>query len=99
MTKACTCAWWRPTPTAEGARNTAEFVSQNPVQISREDNTAPNFDGDATRGMSENSRENIGAPVTAMDADNDILTYSFDSTSSGVGPDSVSSPLTGRLAS
>ena len=61
-----------------GARNTAEFVSQNPVQISREDNTAPVFDGSATRIIDENSRENIGAPVTASDADNDILTYWFD---------------------
>ena len=67
-----------------GARNTAEFVSQNPVQISREDNTRPVFGGSATRIIDENSRENVGAPVTASDADNDILTYSFNI---AVGPD------------
>ena len=84
-----------------GARNTAEFVSQNPVQISREDNTDPVFGGSATRTIDENSRENIGAPVTASDADNDILTYSFDTgTGNDVGPDYSSftiDPVTGQL--
>ena len=84
-----------------GARNTAEFVSQNPVQISREDNTPPVFGGSATRTIDENSRENIGAPVTASDADNDILTYSFNTgTGNNVGPDHASFTIdrvTGQL--
>ena len=84
-----------------GARNTAEFVSRNPVQISREDNTAPVFGGSATRIIVENSRKNIGAPVTANDADNDILTYSLDTgADDDVGPDHASFTIdrvTGQL--
>ena len=80
-----------------GARNTAEFVSQNPVQTSREDNTPPVFDGSATRSMNENSLENIGAPVTATDADGDILTYSFDSNSGAATSSFTIDSATGQL--
>ena len=84
-----------------GTRNTPEFVSQNPVQISREDNTPPVFGGSATRILNEGSSGNIGAPVTASDADNDILTYSFDTRAdSDLGPDYASFDIdrvTGQL--
>ena len=61
-----------------GSRNTAEFISQNPVQNAREDNTSPVFAGDQSRNLDENSTASVGAAVTATDVDGDILTYSID---------------------
>ena len=61
-----------------GGRNTAEFISQNPVQNAREDNTPPVFAGAQNRNIDENSTASVGAAVTATDADGDILTYSIE---------------------
>ena len=77
-TWACTSAWWRPTLTAMGPNKTAEYVSQNPVQATRDDNTLPEFASTSvTREITENSKGDIGSPITATDGDNDILTYSL----------------------
>ena len=69
-----------------GFNKTAEYVSENPVQAARNnENTEPTFPlYSVTRGIEENSKGDIGAPVTGMDADvsdqsavADILTYSL----------------------
>ena len=59
---------------------TASFVTENPVQAARSDaNRAPEFAStDVNRRIAENSAGTIvGGPVTATDADGDILTYSL----------------------
>ena len=59
---------------------TASFVTGNPVQAARSDaNRAPEFAStDVNRRIAENSAGTIvGGPVTATDADGDILTYSL----------------------
>ena len=62
-------------------------VSEKPVQLSAADNTAPKFqdqdltaDGDqsdeTTREVDENKDgENVGGPITAVDADSDAMIY------------------------
>ena len=61
-----------------GPGKTASFVSHNPVQPARDDNTAPRFaSASATRIITENSEGNVGGPIRAPDADGDILTYSL----------------------
>ena len=66
--------------------NTAEYVSENPVQAARRDvNTAPTFPlDDVARRIAENTKGDFGSPVTGTDADvrdqsavADILTYSL----------------------
>ena len=50
-------------------------------------NNPPAFDGDeTTRTVAENTAAdaNIGAPITATDADDDTLTYSLGGTDAGV---------------
>ena len=60
-----------------GPNKTASFVSENPVQAARDDNTPPRFAlTNATRQVRENSTGNVGSPITATDADGDIRTYS-----------------------
>ena len=61
-----------------GGRKMAEFVSAHPVQESRLDNTAPEFDAaTADREVAETTPSGtaIGSPVTADDPDGDILNY------------------------
>ena len=83
-----------------GPNKTAEFVSINPVQAARADNTVPEFAAvSVTRGITENSEGNIGAPVRATDDDNDILTYSllavaFDNDNDDFSIDRITGQLT-----
>ncbi len=59
-----------------GPNKTAYRVSDYPVQDARDDNTAPQFASTAqTREIVENSSGNIGAAITATDADGDVLNY------------------------
>ena len=61
-----------------GPNKTAEYVSVNPVQAARDDNTPPEFAlTTETRGITENATGNVGAPLKATDDDGDILTYSL----------------------
>ena len=61
-----------------GPNKTASYVSENPVQAARDDNTAPEFTlTTETRVVSENSTGNVGSPLRATDDDGDILTYSI----------------------
>ena len=56
---------------------TATFTMPNPVQVGRVDNNLPEFASPAvTRTVSEGAKGmEVGVPVTATDADGDILTY------------------------
>ena len=64
-----------------GPNKTASYVSVNPVQAARDDNTAPEFAlTTETRVITENSTGNVGSPLTATDDDGDILTYSITGT-------------------
>ena len=78
----------------EGSGKTAVMNSEYTVQANRSSNNAPKFADDqdlvmddvqgiAARKVAENTAPgtDIGAPVAATDADNDILTYTL----SGVG--------------
>ena len=70
-----------------GPGKDANAVSANPVQTAPATNSAPAFSGtDANRSVAENTAggQNIGAPVTATDAD--TLTYTL----SGTDADSFS---------
>ena len=59
-----------------GPNKTASYVSVNPVQAARDDNTAPEFAlTDETRGITEDATGNVGSPLMATDDDGDILTY------------------------
>ena len=62
---------------ARGPNKTASLVSDYPVQVSREDNAKPVFAlTTATRQVTEGKKGmTVGAPVTATDADNDLLNY------------------------
>ena len=61
-----------------GPNKTASYVSENPVQAARDDNTAPVFAlTTETRVVFENSTGNAGSPLRATDDDGDILTYSI----------------------
>ena len=61
-----------------GPNKTASYVSENPVQAARDDNTVPEFALAAqTRGIMENFKGGVGSPLTATDDDGDILTYSI----------------------
>ena len=63
---------------SRGPNKTASYVSENPVQAARDDNTAPEFAlTTETRGITENATGNVGSPLTATDDDGDILTYSM----------------------
>ena len=82
---------------ARGPNKTANFVSENPVQAAREDNTAPEFpSATATRQMMENSKDAIGAPFTATDADGDVRHYSKDGETDDNGKFTIGK-LTGEL--
>ena len=80
-----------------GPAETVSSTSENPVQAYKRlvDNTAPAFAAtDVTRRVEENSKGNVGGPVTATDGDGDILTYTisgndatFDHDSDGGTPD------------
>ena len=66
---------------------TAEGVTDNPVEAETLSNTAPSFagldDDEAATGvqiereLNENAKGNLGDPLTATDADNDLLRYSI----------------------
>ena len=61
-----------------GPNKTASYVSENPVQAARDDNTPPEFALTVeTRVIAENTTGNVGSPLTATDDDGDILTYSL----------------------
>ena len=63
-----------------GAAETVRFVSENPVQAARLPgaNTDPAFSPTTvTRRVEENSKGNVGGPVTATDGDGDELTYTI----------------------
>ena len=69
-----------------GAAETVRFVSENPVQAARlpDANTAPVFSPTGvTRRVEENSKGNVGGPVTATDGNGDKLTYTLDGTDAG----------------
>ena len=76
----------------QGSGKNANAVSANPVQTAPATNSAPAFSAEtATRSVAENTAPgiNIGAPVTATDAD--TLTYSLggaDADSFDIGPGS-----------
>ena len=63
---------------SRGPNKTADLVSDYPVQAARTDNAKPEFVSDTvTREVTEGSSGmEVGAPVTATDADNDVLNYS-----------------------
>jgi len=64
----------------EGSGKSAQLESVNAVRAAPVTNSAPSFDADTTdREIDENTGpgEDIGGPVTATDADNDLLTYSL----------------------
>ena len=66
-----------------GAVETVRFVSENPVQAARPpgDNTDPAFSPTTvTRRVEENSKGDVGGPVTATDGDGDELTYTLGGT-------------------
>ena len=83
------------TDDSTGPAETVRFTSENPVQSAAQPgtNTAPAFSPTAvTRRVDENSKGNVGGPVTATDANGDKLTYSI--------PDNdnfVINPATGQL--
>ena len=63
-----------------GPAQTVRFVSENPVQAAGPpgDNTDPAFSPTTvTRRVEENSKGNVGGPVTATDGDGDELTYTI----------------------
>ena len=61
-----------------GPNKTATYVSENPVQAARDDNTPPEFAlTTETRVIAENTTGNVGAQLRATDDDDDILTYSI----------------------
>ena len=75
-----------------GDNKTAEFVSLHPVRPAKvEDNTAPEFAPDEhTRRVQEGSAgRNVGAPVTAMDADGDVRNYTLSGTIPQVGTENA----------
>ena len=58
-------------------------MSESAMVVAADDNVAPEFpSGPATRSIAENTaaNTNIGAPVTATDANGDTLTYSLEGT-------------------
>ena len=63
---------------SRGPNKTADLVSDYPVQAARTDNATPVFVSDTvTREVTEGPvGMEVGAPVTATDADNDVLNYS-----------------------
>ena len=71
-------------PDGSNRREEVSFVSDHPVQVAPGDltllNVAPDFGVDAaSRRIAENSKGNLGAPITATDANSgDKLTYSRD---------------------
>ena len=62
-----------------GRPQTVSFVSENPVQVfSSATNRDPDFASpEVIRRIVENSDGNVGGPVTATDADGDLLTYTL----------------------
>ena len=62
-----------------GPNKTASLVSDYPVQAARKDNSEPEFpSAAATREITEGaSGRTVGAPVTATDADSDVLNYTI----------------------
>ena len=72
----------------EGSGKSAQAISAHAVELAPGRNEAPVFtEGDQPpAAIPENTPagRNIGAPVSATDADNDLLTYSLD------GPDEAS---------
>ena len=66
-----------------GSGKMAHIVSDLVVRVEPPSNNAPSFSANtATRSVPENTPpgRNVGAPVTAMDQDNDPLTYSLGGT-------------------
>ena len=83
---------------SRGPNKTADLVSDYPVQAARTDNATPVFVSDTvTREVTEGpAGMEVGAPVTATDADNDVLNYS--KSTGGADNDSFSiDQATGQL--
>ena len=79
-----------------GPEESASFTSETPVQAFRLSNAAPAFaSATGTRRIAENSTGNVGGPITATDANGDILTYSI----TGADADNDLSPSTRPRAS
>ena len=55
---------------------TVSGVTERPVEGRTLSNAAPTFKDDISIEVSENVSGDIGDPVTASDADNDVLLYS-----------------------
>ena len=72
---------------SKAADGVADMVTDDTITVTitvNDVNEAPEFDGEtATRSIAENTvaGENIGAPITATDGDDDTLTYTLDVTS------------------
>ena len=81
-----------------GPSETVSFTSPHPVQAYRRaaDNSVPSFSPTTvTRRVEENSKGDVGGPVTATDSDGDILTYTL-----GAADDNLLfniDPATGQL--
>ena len=61
-----------------GPAESVSLTSETPVQAFRLSNAPPVFATTAgTRRIAENSTGNVGGPVTATDANGDVLTYSI----------------------
>ena len=66
---------------------TASGVTERYVEERTLSNALPAFEGIDSIGISENMTGNIGDPVVATDADNDVLLYSFGATQTTLGTD------------
>ena len=83
-----------------GGNKNAELVSLYPVQEAQEDNTHPEFPSDtATRSVNEGPiGRDVGGPVRASDADNDVLNYSIVDPTTGDAAFFMIDPATGQIS-
>ena len=81
-----------------GPVESVSFTSETPVQAYRLSNTPPAFASTmVTRRIAENSTGNVGGPITATDANGDILTYSIPDTADADAALFAINPATGQL--
>ena len=83
-----------------GGNKHAELVALYPVQEAQEDNTHPEFPSDtATRSVSEGPiGRDVGGPVRASDADNDVLNYSIVDPTTDDAAFFMIDPATGQIS-
>ena len=83
-----------------GPVESVSFTSETPVQAARlpAEDSAPVFASTmVTRRIAENSTGNVGGPITATDANGDILTYSIPDTADADAALFAINPATGQL--